>query len=100
MSVSHAVTATGIAFWIHVTPNAKREEVGSSHGDALRVAVQAPPQGGRANAACVAALAAAFGVKRGAVALDPAARGRRKRVQVSGNQGELAARLAALAAPS
>jgi uncharacterized protein (TIGR00251 family) len=98
MPVVHAEHAAGIAFAIHVSPGAKREAVGGARADALRVAVKAPPIEGRANAACAEALARAFGVKRAAVALDPAARGRRKRVQIAGNPAELAARLAALAA--
>ncbi len=100
MPVTHTATAAGIAFWIHVAPGARREAVGGAHGDALRVAVQAPPVDGRANAGCVEALAAAFGVKRSAVALDPAARGRRKRVSITGEPVALGARLASLAGPS
>jgi hypothetical protein len=97
MAVAHTASASGIAFWIHVSPGAKREAVGGAHGDALRVAVSAPPIEGRANAACVEALASAFGVRRAAVELDPAARGRRKRVSIAGEPAALAARLAALA---
>jgi uncharacterized protein (TIGR00251 family) len=100
MTVAPGTSPSGIAFWIHVTPAAKRAAVGGAHGDALRVAVQAPPRAGRANAACVEALASAFGVKRAAVALDPAARGRRKRVHVAGDAPMLVARLAALAGES
>ncbi len=100
MPVAVSSSATGIAFWIHVTPGGKRVAVAGAHGDALRVAVQAPPLEGRANAACVEALAAAFAVKRGAVSLDPAARGRRKRVAISGDPAALAARLATLAGPA
>jgi hypothetical protein len=99
MPVPHAASATGISFWIHVSPGAKRETIGGVHGDALRIAVQAPPLEGRANAACARALAAAFGVKGGAVALDPGARGRRKRVSIAGDPVQLAERLAALASP-
>jgi len=100
MTLVCSPSPSGIAFWIHVTPGAKRVAVGGAHGDALRVAVQAPPSEGRANAACVAALAIAFGVKRPAIALDLAARGRRKRVSVAGDSAALAARLAALAGES
>ena len=100
MPVAHTATAAGIAFWIHASPGAKRAAVGGVHGDALRVAVQAPPVEGRANAACAAALAAAFGVKRAAVSLDPSARGRRKRVQIAGDAAALAAQLAVLAGES
>jgi hypothetical protein len=87
----------GLHFWIHVSPRARREQVGGSHGDALRVAVRAAPEAGRANAACVAALAAAFGVARRDVSLDPRATGRRKRVRIAGDASALASRLAALA---
>lgn len=97
MPVSPRRLPSGLTFWIHVAAGAKREAVGGTRGDALRVAVQAPPVEGRANVACVKALAGALGVKRSEVVLDPGARGRRKRVQVAGNAAELAARLAALA---
>ena len=97
-AVAASPTERGLAFWIHVSPGAKRELVGGAHGGALRVAVGAPPLDGRANAACVEALAAAFGVKRAAVALDAGARGRRKRVEIAGAAEALAVRLAVLAA--
>jgi uncharacterized protein (TIGR00251 family) len=87
----------GLAFWIHVTPRARREAVGGRQGDALRVAVAAPPVGGKANEACVQALAEAFGVKRRDVEIDPGARGRRKRVRMSGETRALEAKLQELA---
>jgi len=90
-------TSDGVAFWIHVTPRAKRAAVAGCHGDALRVAVAAPPVDGLANAACVRALAEALGVKRSDVKLDPASKARRKRVQVTGQSAVLAARLGELA---
>jgi uncharacterized protein (TIGR00251 family) len=85
------------AFWIHVTPRARREAVGGRHGDALRVAVRAAPEAGRANAACVAALAAAFAVSRARVELEAGARGRRKRVRVAGDAAALERRFEELA---
>jgi uncharacterized protein YggU (UPF0235/DUF167 family) len=87
----------GFSFWIHVSPRARREEVGGRRGDALRVAVRAAPEAGRANAACVAVLAEAFEVSRGDVALDPRSRGRRKRVHVAGDASRLERRFEALA---
>jgi uncharacterized protein (TIGR00251 family) len=75
--------ADGVSFWIHVSPRASKERVGGLYGDALRVAVQAPPVEGAANAACVRAIARALGVGRDAVAIDPASKGRRKLVRVS-----------------
>jgi uncharacterized protein YggU (UPF0235/DUF167 family) len=80
-----ARTRPGFSFWIHVSPRARREGVGGRHADALRVAVRAAPEAGRANAACVAALAAAFVVPRSQVSLDPRSSGRRKRVHIAGD---------------
>lgn len=88
---------TGIGFWIHVSPRARRPSVGGVHGDSLRVAVSEPPVEGRANAACAAALARALDVPRASVRIDPAAKGRRKRVVVDGDADALAARLRSIA---
>lgn len=96
--LSFRATPEALAFWIHVTPRARREAVGGTHGDALRVAVRAPPAEGAANRACRAALAAAFAVRRGEVELDAASRGRRKRVHIRGDGEALARPLATLAA--
>jgi uncharacterized protein (TIGR00251 family) len=89
--------ADGVSFWIHVTPRAGRERLGGVHDGALRVAVSEPPVEGAANAGCVRALARALGVGRAAVDLDPGAKGRRKRVRVTGDPAALAAALARLA---
>jgi len=86
-----------ISFWIHVTPRAARQGVGGVRGDALRVAVNAAPSDGAANAACVALLAKALGVSRGSVELPPRSKNRRKRVRVSGDPDVLATRLMELA---
>lgn len=80
-----------------MTPRAARERVGGLHAGALRLAVCEPPVEGAANAACVRALARALGVGRGAVGLDPGAKGRRKRVEVAGEPVALEERLRVLA---
>ena len=86
-----------VSFWIHVTPRAKRARVGGLHGEALRVSVSAPPVEGKANAACVDALAHALGEKAARVHIDPTSKGRRKRVCVEGEPALVCARLRALA---
>jgi uncharacterized protein len=86
-----------VAFWIHVTPRARRTAVGGAHGDALRVSVSAAPVGGAANAACARALAEALGIRRADVELAERSTGRRKRVRVAGDPAELARRLSTLA---
>jgi len=92
-----AESPEGVSFWIHVTPRSRREGIGGTHGDALRVRVAAPPVEGGANAACAVALAAALGVRRSEVDLDPGARGRRKKVRVAGDAAALVRKLRKLA---
>jgi uncharacterized protein (TIGR00251 family) len=94
--VAHA--PDGVRFAVHVSPGARRARVGGEHGDALRVAVTAPPAEGRANRACVAALAEALGVSRSAVRLVAGERGRRKQVAVTGDPERLERRLRELRA--
>jgi uncharacterized protein YggU (UPF0235/DUF167 family) len=89
--------ADGVRFHIHVTPSARSERIGPAHGDALRVGVTAPAVDGKANAACRDALARALEVSRSAVHLDPASKGRRKRVRVDGDAAALIRHLIALA---
>ena len=90
-------TGSGIAFWIHVTPRARNNRVGGTHGDALRVYVRATPVAGKANAACTAALADALGEPSASVQLPVGSRGRRKRVEVHGDAAALCTRLRLLA---
>lgn len=92
----------GVRVAVRVRPGSRREEVGGTwagpRGPALLVAVRARAVEGAANAAVVAALAAAFGVRRGDVELVSGARGRDKIVAVRGDQTTLTARLAELLA--
>jgi uncharacterized protein len=69
---------------VHVQPGAGRTAVVGRHGDALKVRVAAPPQGGRANDACVALLAETFGVPTGSVSLSGGASSRMKRFTLVG----------------
>jgi len=87
----------GVAFWVHVTPRSRRRRVGGTHDGALRIRVDAPPVDGRANDACRRTLAEALGVAASAVSLEAGARGRRKRVRVTGEAAAVEQRLRALA---
>jgi uncharacterized protein len=69
---------------VQVVPRASRVAVGPAVGDRLRVAVTAPPVDGAANAALIDALAAAFGVRRGAVSIIRGEAGRRKTIRIEG----------------
>lgn len=85
---------------VRVRPGARADEVGGRwdgpRGPALLVAVRARAVEGRANAAVVALLAAAFGVRRGDVEIVAGHHGRDKIVELDGDAPALAARLAAL----
>jgi uncharacterized protein len=71
-----------IVLRVHVQPGAGRTEVVGRHGDALKVKVAAPPEGGRANAAVSQLLAATLGVAPSAVSLVSGAANRSKRFRI------------------
>ena len=78
-------------------PGARREGVLGIRGGALRVAVTAPPDKGKANAAIQSLLARALGCKPAQVALISGATSRQKRFLIQGlAPDELRRRLAAL----
>lgn len=54
---------------LRVAPGAKRTGVVGRHGDAWKVRVAAPPEGGRANDAVVGLLAETLSLRHGAVTL-------------------------------
>jgi len=85
---------------VRVRPGARADHVGGRwsgpRGDALLVAVRARAVEGAANAAVLTAVAEAFGLRRGDVALMSGARGRDKVLELYGDDEAIAARLAEL----
>lgn len=80
---------------VKVVPGASRDEIAGWLGDALKVRVAAPPEGGRANAAVQGLIAAALGLPASQVRLVAGAASPRKTVEVAGiEERELRARLA------
>ena len=67
---------------LRVQPKASRDGFVGPLGEAYKVRITAPPVEGRANAHLLAFLAKAFGVPKGAVALEAGAGGRLKRVRI------------------
>lgn len=90
----------GVSIMIKVQPKSRRPGLlgpaPSMDGERLRIAVSEPAEGGRANRAACAALAAALGVPPSAVSVASGVASREKRLHVRGDPAALAAQLAAL----
>ena len=86
------ITDDGVVIDVHVQPGGSRDQVVGRHGDALKVKVSAPPEGGRANEAVCRLLAEAFEVPPSAVEVVAGTKARRKRIRISGLDPAVAAR--------
>ena len=92
--------ANGASFAVKVQPRARRNGVTGTLGDALKVAVSAAPEGGRANQALIALLAELLNLPRSSVTIAAGAGSRNKRIHVAGlSAAQVRARLAARCAP-
>ncbi len=89
--------AEGLILPVRAQPGARRNGVQGEQAGALKVAVTAPPQDGRANEALAEVLRAALGLKRSQLELVGGLTSRDKRFLVRGlARAELERRLAAL----
>jgi uncharacterized protein len=90
----------GVAVAVKVHPKSRRPGLHgtapAADGDRLRIGVTEAAEGGRANRAACAALAAALGTALSAVRITAGATSREKMLQVTGDPALLAAKLAAL----
>lgn len=98
MNVPFTEVADGLRVAVRLNPRASRAGVAGVGTDAageayLKVRVNAPPEGGKANAALIRLLAKAWGVAPSRVTLAAGAKDRRKTVHVEGEAAELAALL-------
>jgi len=87
----------GVLLPVRAHPGARKAGVLGEQAGALKVAVTAPPQDGRANAAVVELVHELLGLKRSQVELIAGLKDRNKKLLVRGvTRSELAARIAAL----
>jgi uncharacterized protein (TIGR00251 family) len=96
--------ADGVLLAVRVVPKAARSRVlgrvtEADGRTALKLALAAPPQEGRANAALIDLLAAALGLPRRDLALIAGTASRRKTVAIRGDASRLMAQLDALCGP-
>ncbi|NLY13434.1 MAG: YggU family protein [Gammaproteobacteria bacterium] len=66
----------------HLQPGAKRSEFVGTHGDRLKIRLNAPPVDGKANSQLIAFLSKAFGVNKNAVLIESGELSRQKRVRI------------------
>jgi uncharacterized protein len=90
--------ADGIRLAVRLTPKASATRIvglieGTAGGVALKVAVTAAPEAGKANDALLTLLAKTLGLRRGDLTLALGAADRRKLVHVAGDPAALARRL-------
>ena len=82
---------------IRVAPGAKRDRIVGLHGDALKVAVRQPPEGGRANKAVCRLVADALDLAPRDVTVQRGATARDKVLHIAGVDAEtLRSQVAAL----
>ncbi len=74
----------GIELLVKVVPGASRTRIAGQLGNALKVAVAAPPEGGQANRALVALLAELLGVRKADVQIISGHSQPLKRVAIAG----------------
>lgn len=91
--------AEGCVLPVRAQPGARRAGVLGEQAGALKVAVTAPPEDGRANKALLEVLREALGLKRSQVELLGGATSRDKRILIRGvTKAELEARVTGLLA--
>jgi len=89
----YQAASAGTALRVHLQPGAGCDAVAGRYGDALKIALKAPPVDGKANAALRRFLADALGVTLAAVVINHGSASRNKTVTVNGITPEEAYRL-------
>ena len=77
-------TPAGATFQVKVHPRARKNAITGIVGDALKLALTAPPVGGRANEACIKLLAEFLNVPRSSVTIAAGESSRQKLIRVAG----------------
>jgi len=77
-------SASGVTFAVKVHPRAKKNAITGEVGDALKVALMAPPVDGKANAACIEFFAKLLNVPRSSVTIASGQSSRNKVIRVAG----------------
>ena len=76
--------AGGVSFAVRVHPGAKKNAITGELGDALKVALTAPPVEGKANEACIEFFAKLLKVPRSSVNIAAGQSSRNKVIRIAG----------------
>jgi len=82
--ISIRETSVGATFAVRVQPRARKNAITGELGDALKLALTAPPVDGRANEACIEFLADLLDVPRSSVTIASGDTSRNKVIRVAG----------------
>ena len=77
-------TAKGVTFAVKVHPRARKNAITGIVGDALKLALTAPPVGGKANQSVIEFFAEVFEIPRSSVTIASGETSRRKVICISG----------------
>ena len=77
-------SAGGVTFAVKVHPRAKKNAMAGELGEALKIALTAPPVEGKANEACIEFLAKFLKVPRSSVSIAAGQNSRSKMIRVVG----------------
>ena len=81
-------TREGTVIPVRAVPRAKASRILGEYGGALRVAVAAPPEGGRANGALLSILAEALGVRQKSLEIKRGKASRDKAILIRGEDAD------------
>jgi uncharacterized protein (TIGR00251 family) len=79
---------SGVTFAVKIHPRAKKNAIIGELGDALKLALTAPPVDGKANAACIDFFAKLLKVPRSSVTIAAGQTNRNKVIRVAGLSAE------------
>jgi uncharacterized protein (TIGR00251 family) len=82
-------TAQGVSFAVKVHPRARKNAITGTVGDALKLALTAPPVEGRANQAAIEFFAEWFEIPRSSVTIASGETSRNKVVRIAGVSWQL-----------
>ena len=81
-------SANGVSFAVKVHPRAHKDAITGTIGDALKLALTAPPVDGKANQAVIEFFADLFAISRSSVTIASGETSRTKVIRVSGISAE------------